>query len=97
MKSITKLLFMPPPIMLVNAGVLIFLTSFFFLFPECSSVIPLDQSLVTVTDTYNRTTTGADKVIITDLKDYASAWCTKNTSGTAQIKVRDSKYFASYS
>ena len=96
MKSITKLLFMPPPIMLVN-GDSNLLNLIFSLFPECSSVVPLDQSLVTVTDTYNSTTMGADKAIITDLKDYASAWCTKNTSGTAQIKVSDSKYFASYS
>jgi hypothetical protein len=30
---------------------------------------------------------GADKAIITDLRNYDSAWCTKNTSGTAKIKV----------
>ena len=47
------------------------------------------MSLVTVTDTYNSTTMGADKAIITDLKDHNSAWCTKNTSGTAKIMVSD--------
>ena len=59
----------------------------FSLFLECSSVIPVDSSLVTVTDTANSTTMGADKAIITDLSNYDSAWCTKNTSGTAKIKV----------
>ncbi|CAB3985203.1 macrophage mannose receptor 1-like, partial [Paramuricea clavata] len=54
---------------------------------ECSADIPLDSSMVTVTDTYNATSMGADKAILTDLKDYSSAWCTNNTSGTSKIMV----------
>ncbi len=43
--------------------------------------------MVTVTDTYNATTMGANKAIWTDEKDYDSTWCTNNTSGTAKIMV----------
>lgn len=56
-------------------------------FLECSSVIPVDSSLVTVTDSHNATAMGADKAIITDEKDYNSIWCTNNTSGNAKITV----------
>ncbi|CAB4006583.1 macrophage mannose receptor 1-like, partial [Paramuricea clavata] len=55
---------------------------------ECSSVISLHSSMVTVTDTYNATGMGADKAILTDEKDYDSIWCTNNTSGTAKITAR---------
>ena len=91
MKPITKPIIMYAPTTLVNK-ILIFSTSF-FLFPECSADIPLDPSMVTVTDTYNATSMGADKAILTDLKDYSSAWCTNNTSGTSKIMVSDSNVY----
>lgn len=48
--------------------------------------------MVTVTDTLNATSMGADKAILTDVDDYTSAWCTNNTSGKAKIKASDLMY-----
>ena len=64
------------------------------LFLECSSGISLDSSMVTVTDTYNATSMGADKAILTDEQDYDSIWCTNNTFGTAKIMVIDVSFIS---
>ncbi|CAB4033964.1 Hypothetical predicted protein, partial [Paramuricea clavata] len=52
---------------------------------ECSSVISINSSMVTVTDAYG--THGVNKAILTDEKACDSTWCTNNTSGTAKIMV----------
>ena len=57
---------------------------------ECSSAIPLDSSMVTVTDSLRNF--GADKAILTYEKYYDSTWCTNNTSGTAKIMVKNNRY-----
>ena len=53
---------------------------------ECSGNIPIDTSMVTVTDTRNSTTMGADKAIFTNEND-GHTWCTNNTSGNSKIMV----------
>jgi hypothetical protein len=50
--------------------------------------------MVTVTDTYNATSMGADKAILTDEQDYDSIWCTNNTFGTAKIMVIDVSFIS---
>ena len=47
--------------------------------------------MVTVTDSYKNH--GADKAILTDERALDSAWCTNNTSGTAEIKVHENYMF----
>ncbi|XP_028395191.1 uncharacterized protein LOC114519267 isoform X2 [Dendronephthya gigantea] len=54
---------------------------------ECSSAISLDTSMVTVTDTYDATSMGAEQAILKDEKDQYTSWCTNNTSGTAKIMI----------
>ena len=52
--------------------------------------------MVTVTDTYNATSMGAEQAILKDKRDRYTSWCTNNTSGTAKIMVTISYYFVLY-